>query len=72
MTDKQFFTLLGVGIVGVILARSAAGDAVEAVNPLNRNNIFAQGANGVVQALTGRKTDEFGRPLTVGAWIAGQ
>lgn len=72
VSDKQFFILLGVGVVGVLLARSAAGDAVEAVNPLNQNNVFAQGASGVVQALTGRKLDQFGRPLTVGAWIAGQ
>lgn len=70
-TDKQFFVLLGVGAVGLLLARSAAGEAARAVNPLNNDNIFAQGANGVTQALTGRKLDKFGRPMTLGAWLAG-
>lgn len=40
----------------------AIKDAANAVNPLNNNNVFAQGANAVTSSLTGR--DE-----TLGGWF---
>jgi hypothetical protein len=40
----------------------AAAQAVDSVNPLNQNNVFAQGANAVVSAATGREE-------TFGGWL---
>jgi hypothetical protein len=71
LSDKQLYVLLGVGAVGLLIARNAAAEAAEAVNPLNNDNIFASFSNGVTQALTGRKLDKFGNDLTLGGWLGG-
>lgn len=71
MTNKQFYIVLGVGAVGVYLAKQAAAGAVDAINPLNNDNVIYGFASGVTRALTGRETDKYGRPLTLGAWLAG-
>jgi len=57
----------GVGLVLVVGAALAARYALpavgQAVNPLNPENIFNQGASGVVTVLTGREE-------TLGGWLA--
>ena len=57
----------GVGLVVVVGAALAARYALPivgaAVNPLNPENVFNQGATGVVTQLTGREE-------TLGGWLA--
>lgn len=69
-TDKQFYMLLGLGAGVLYLVHRSGQRLGEAVNPLNQDNVFAGLANDATQALSGRDTDKFGRPLTFGAWLA--
>jgi hypothetical protein len=68
MPNKTLF-LIGAGlglvlVVGAVLAARYALPAVgAAVNPLNPENIFNQGATGIVSELAGR-------PETLGGWLA--
>jgi len=68
MPDKTLLIVgAGVGLVLVVGAVWAARYALpalgQAVNPLNQENIFNQGATGVVTVLTGREE-------TLGGWLA--
>lgn len=55
---------LGVAVLGIAwYLKRRAGDVGAAINPLSDQNVFYQGANSTVQALTG-KTD-----VTLGTWI---
>lgn len=38
------------------LAVNTAGDVLEAINPVNQNNVFVAGANAVTKAVTGEPT----------------
>lgn len=70
-SDKQFLILLAVGGAAFLYARGTLKSAANAVNPLNQDNVISGSANEVTRQLTGRTTDKFGRPLTLGAWLAG-
>ena len=70
-SNKQVLILVGIAAAGLFYARSAVADVGKAVNPLNQDNAIYQGSNGVVQKITGRSLDKYGRPLTLGAWLAG-
>ena len=66
-SNKQ---LIGIGIAGLFTAlylkgkaEKAASDVVDAVNPVNQNNVFYGGVNAVGKKLTG--DDSF----TLGGWI---
>ena len=70
MNKTVFLVGAGVGLVLVVGAAWAArrgiaavGEVGQAVNPLNRENIFNQAAGGAVTALTGREE-------TLGGWLA--
>jgi hypothetical protein len=68
MPNKNLILIgAGVGLVLVVGAVWAARRVLPAVgaavNPLNRENIFNQGAGGVVSVLTGREE-------TLGGWLA--
>lgn len=65
-TNEQ---LIGIGIVGVLALwylKNRAGDAVQAVNPVNPDNVFYGGTNAVGEALTG---DE---DFNLGSWLYDQ
>lgn len=53
LNNQQFVTVLVIGAVGVYFLSQKAGSALEAVNPVNQDNIFNQGAQNFGEALTG-------------------
>lgn len=68
---KLAFVLAGVGALGYVLYRvnnmatgalGAVGNGLQAVNPLNENNVLYHTANQVVQAATGS-------PNSLGTWL---
>lgn len=58
-TDKQMGIGAGVAVVGLWYLSRKAGNvaekAIDAVNPLNHGNIFADGVNQAGEAVTGNK-----------------
>lgn len=76
LSDKQFFVIAGVGAVGAFLLyralptteeiAEAGKTALNAVNPVNDQNIFSRAADEVVQATTG---DE---ELSFAGWLLDQ
>lgn len=66
-SDKQLLILLGVGAVTAWYLSSKAVDVAkdvgQAINPINHDNIFNQGANSLFQAITGDTQN------TIGTWI---
>ncbi len=52
LSPKTVFSIAVVIILFAWLAKRQAGQAVQAVNPLNNDNVFAQAANGVVEAVS--------------------
>lgn len=65
ISDNKFLIIgLGIGaavIAALVLKKAATvgveviGDAAQAINPLNQNNVINQGANSIYQAATGSK-----------------
>jgi len=63
-------TVLAIGLMGAIAiyyaqkqAKEALSSVGDAVNPVNPDNIFNQGANSVVEVLTGDENQ------TLGGWL---
>jgi hypothetical protein len=69
--DDKFLTVALIGAAGLFLVYSyygskaveAAKTAAEAINPVNPDNIFAAGADAVVEAVTGEQDDSIGSAL---------
>ena len=62
-TNEQ---LIGIGVAGLLALwylSNRAGDVAQAVNPTNPDNVFYEGANSVVVALTGEENE------TLGGWL---
>jgi hypothetical protein len=71
LSKGQFYVLIALGAVGAYLASKQFGELLNAINPVNQDNVFYGGASSVTQKLAGRDLDKFGKPLTFGAWLAG-
>lgn len=70
ITNSNTGTVLAIGVVGAIAlyyAKKQASEALtsvgDAVNPISQDNIFNQGANSVVEVLTGDENQ------TLGGWL---
>ena len=70
MVNLDWKAVLAVGGVALVLiylaqrqARQAAQAVGDAINPVSADNVFYQGASGVVGAVTGDKS------ATVGTWL---
>jgi hypothetical protein len=63
LTDKQLLILLGAGALAFLYLKSKAGEALDAVNPVNPNNVIYGGVNAVGGALSGN--DDF----SLGSWF---
>ena len=69
--QQQGYLVMGAVGLGVVWylstrARAAAGELAEAVNPVNRDNIFARGVNAVGDVFDNGSNDDSFR---LGAWI---
>lgn len=54
---------LGIGALAIYLTKSGVvRDVAQSVNPLNNNNVFYRGVNGVGEVVTGEKD------FSLGAW----
>jgi hypothetical protein len=66
-TPKNVLIVAGVAAVGAwYLSRTAKGaikDAGQAINPVNRDNVFYSGVNSVGEAISGDKN------FTLGGWL---
>lgn len=63
LTNSQLLMLIGAGVLGVWYLKKSAGDALNAVNPTNNDNIFYSGVNSVGGALS--DDDNF----SLGSWV---
>lgn len=64
VSDRQMLMLLGLGVLvlyaGGKYVSWKAGQAVESINPLNDENIFAQASNDLTEKVTGKEGDDLG------------
>ena len=54
-TNKQFYSLLGVGVLVVGYLIKKSGDVADSINPLNNDNVFSTSFDKVGAAVTGDK-----------------
>ncbi len=53
LNNKQIITVLVIGAAGAYILSQKASKAAQAINPVNDENIFNQGAIGLGEAITG-------------------
>lgn len=54
MTNSQLLILLGAGALAVVVAGDKLGDALNAINPANNDNIFRRGQVAATDSLIGQ------------------
>ena len=60
LTPKTVFSIALAIVVLVWLAKRQAAQALQAINPVNNDNVFASAADGVVESLTGGESKSTG------------
>lgn len=85
-TALQVAAVVGVGYLGVKAAmrirdfgekapeaiKTAVVETLQAVNPVNQDNVFAQGANAVATKISGRETNLGGEVWEAVEWVKGK
>jgi len=70
--DRQFYIIGGVLLVAAYVASQQVSAIGSKLDPTSDENIVYGFANRVTRMLTQRQVDSIGRPLTFGAFLAGE